>query len=93
MNKEIDTLTLLCLCFTSIFFGFVICGFIFIGNDTISLNQETGDTICQQIANYEGNYSTETIKTITAESKKGELICNFPSYDHTQLIKFKSNVD
>jgi hypothetical protein len=58
-------------------------------DNTIYLSQETGDKICQDLA-INSNYSNYNI---TAESKKGELICNVPSYDNTQLIKFKDNTD
>lgn len=74
---------------------FILGGFAANGGGALNihLSNNTSNKICQDLATYSGmNYSNETISGITAESKKGELICILPeepSYDHTTLIKFQ----
>lgn len=57
------------------------------------LDQDVQDEICQKLATYEGNFTNETINQITSEVEKGELVCIYPSFDHTQKIKFRSNAE
>jgi hypothetical protein len=51
----------------------------------ISLSQDTGDDICKQLTN---NTASKAIV-----GGKGSLVCNLPSYDHTQNIIIKTNND
>lgn len=73
--------------------GIVIMSIMVVIMGYTELNQEVQDEICQKLATYEGNFSNETIPLITSEVEDGELVCIYPSFDHTQKIKFRSNVE
>lgn len=82
----------LILFFVSLFVGALI-GILFYSEVGVHLGKQTGNEVCQQLAKYDNNYTQSEIESIKASSGNGELICTVPSYDSTQLIKFKSNSD
>jgi len=60
-----------------------------IGKANIGLSQETADKICFELTGQEGVAAKDWGDFVTGKQpiEKGELYCQIPSYDSTQLIK------
>jgi len=78
-----------------IFLGLLLLGIgigvgLVIGEGSIALSQETADKICLDITGEEGVVAKDWSDFSGGENKpieKGELYCQIPNYDSTQLIK------
>jgi len=82
-NKEDDDIAYIIGATCGILFMICLIGLIiFIIDQPIKLNQETGDDICRNLT---GNESA------VASSHNGKLKCKLPSYDATQNIIIEKN--
>jgi len=76
------TIILLILMFSGGIFGYMVA------EEHIIISQETGDKICFDLTGEDGVKALDYDMGNNADlMEKGELYCQLPSYDATQLIK------